>query len=269
MFALRFNPYPVFKESKSPAGLYARKRWLGEEDSLLWKKDCSETINLLMDNQSTDGSWNESTLESIKHLFGLHLTVRSCTENIGKAIDWMARNALHSGPLNHLWSDSVFHSNELHAMPFTAGHSHLLEFCATLFLATIFCRGYEPLVMSHYKILAGLVTDYKQHFLRNWSDTNNILRALVVHPQFSGSEATSMLVEYLGKIQNQQGFWPDQVPFYQTFNALAHLPPALSGEQLRRAEMALYESQNDDGTWGSEDKEWNAFLTVHALKNIG
>jgi hypothetical protein len=269
MLELRFNPFLFFKGSKSPAGLYARKRWLGEADTLLWKKDFNDTKNSLMDEQAADGSWNTSTLESIKRLFGLHLTVRNPTEEIQRALDWLINKALHRASPDNLCSGSVVHSHELNDLPFTSGQTHLLESCATLFLATIFGRGYEPLIMSHYRIIVGLITDYEEYLFHNWSDTNNILRALVVHPQFSESEATTMLVEYLGKIQNQQGFWPNQVPFYQTFNAFAHLPPALSGEQLTKAGMVLYNSQNEDGTWGREDREWNTFLTVHALKNIG
>jgi hypothetical protein len=38
---------------------------------------------------------------------------------------------------------------------------------------------------------------------------------------------------------------------------------------LRKAGRVLYDSQNEEGTWGREDREWNAFLTVHALKNTG
>jgi hypothetical protein len=269
MLELRFNPFLVFKESKSPAGLYARKRWLGEADTLLWKKDFNDTKNSLMAEQTADGSWNASTLESIIRLFGLHLTVRNPTEEIQRALNWLIHNALHRASTDNLCSGSVVHPHELNDLPFTSGQTHLLETCATLFLATIFGRGYEPLIMSHYRTIAGLIADYQEYLFPNWSDTNNILRALVVHPQFSESEATAILVEYLGKLQNQEGFWPSQVPFYQTFNALAHLTTALSGEQLRKAVMALYNSQNEEGTWGREDREWNTFLTVHALKNMG
>ena len=30
-----------------------------------------------------------------------------------------------------------------------------------------------------------------------------------------------------------------------------------------------YENQNEDGSWGQTECEWNTFLTVHALKNKG
>lgn len=242
MLELRFNPFSIFTASRSPAGLYARQRWLGEADTALWKRDSHETIHSLQDKQSADGSWNTSILESIKQLFGLHLTVRNHTENIEMSLDRLMNNALHLESANDLSSGSVVHDDEVRGLPFTSGGTHLFEFCATLFLATIFGRGQEQLIMSHYNILVGLAHDNEEYLFHNWSQANNILRALVVHPLFSESEATTRLVGYLSKTQNQQGLWPNQVPFFQTCNLLAHLPPALSGEQLRRAETAIYES---------------------------
>jgi len=34
-----------------------------------------------------------------------------------------------------------------------------------------------------------------------------------------------------------------------------------------KALMILSNTQNVDGSWGDEDREWNTFLVVHALKN--
>ena len=42
--------------------------------------------------------------------------------------------------------------------------------------------------------------------------------------------------------------------------------------KLQQSEIVLMPdrlSQNDDGTWGSADKEWQTFLVVHALRNQG
>jgi len=36
---LRYDPYTIFKNSMSPAGLYARQKWLGEAENLTWKND--------------------------------------------------------------------------------------------------------------------------------------------------------------------------------------------------------------------------------------
>lgn len=50
---------------------------------------------------------------------------------------------------------------------------------------------------------------------------------------------------------------------------MAHLPFQASHRQLVKASGVLCEMQNVDGTWGGEDREWNTFLVVHALKNKG
>ena len=36
---LRYNPYQIFVSSKTPAGLYARKKWLEEPATISWKHD--------------------------------------------------------------------------------------------------------------------------------------------------------------------------------------------------------------------------------------
>jgi hypothetical protein len=38
-------------------------------------------------------------------------------------------------------------------------------------------------------------------------------------------------------------------------------------EQLEKAFAYLIKSQNEDGTWGAMEQEWNTFLAVHALRN--
>ncbi|MBP1749851.1 MAG: hypothetical protein H6Q52_2390, partial [Deltaproteobacteria bacterium] len=41
----------------------------------------------------------------------------------------------------------------------------------------------------------------------------------------------------------------------------------VADRQLKKAFMLLSRTQNEDGTWGAADKEWNTFLVVHALRN--
>lgn len=82
-----------------------------------------------------------------------------------------------------------------------------------------------------------------------------------------GGSATAALVGHLGEIQDPSGRWPSQVPFPQTVNALAHLRLNVAHRQWVKALMTLSNTQNVDGSWGDEDREWNTFLVVHALKN--
>jgi hypothetical protein len=79
----------------------------------------------------------------------------------------------------------------------------------------------------------------------------------------------SLAVEALARVQNPLGRWPDQVPFCQTVNALAHLNLSQVDMQLERAFKRLYETQHTDGSWGRSQREWNTFLIVHALRNKG
>ena len=66
---LRFNPLQVFKASTTPAGLYARRNWLGESNTRTWKNDFHNTLLILMKDQKRDGSWNGSEIETITRLF--------------------------------------------------------------------------------------------------------------------------------------------------------------------------------------------------------
>ena len=60
---LSFDPYMVFKSSKTPAGLYARQKWLEESDDRQWKKDFEEAVEELFADQARDGSWGETDTE--------------------------------------------------------------------------------------------------------------------------------------------------------------------------------------------------------------
>ena len=77
---LRYNPIQAFRSSIIPAGLYARQKWLGESHTKNWKTDFQNTVNDLIEEQFPDGSWGRSITKTIRHLFGLHLTVRDRTE---------------------------------------------------------------------------------------------------------------------------------------------------------------------------------------------
>jgi hypothetical protein len=89
---LRNDPYQVFRFSRTPAGLYARQKWLGEADKSQWKTDFQETVDALLADQSPDGSWLQDTAATVKHLFGLHLTVRLSNAQINTALNWLLGN---------------------------------------------------------------------------------------------------------------------------------------------------------------------------------
>lgn len=60
---LSFDPYMVFKSSKTPPGLYAHQKWLAESHDREWQKDFEETVEKLFTDQAHDGSWGETEAE--------------------------------------------------------------------------------------------------------------------------------------------------------------------------------------------------------------
>ena len=86
---LQYNPYPIFTTSKTPVGLYARQKWIGQAETWQWKTDFEETVTMLFAEQADDGSWHHSVVETISRLFGLHLTVRENSSQIDSALNWL------------------------------------------------------------------------------------------------------------------------------------------------------------------------------------
>src|SRR5512145_2112649 len=141
---LRYNPLQIFKGSKTPAGLYARQKWLDESCTTQWQDDFHETLHALMSGQSHDGSWDQSLLETVRRLFGLHLTRRNQTLEIEKALDWLMKHTLNHN-ISTLAAPIVPASDDaFRGLPFMPGQTHVSVVCMTLFLTTVFQRGNEP-----------------------------------------------------------------------------------------------------------------------------
>lgn len=263
---LNHNPLAVFQNSKTPAALYARQKWMREEDTEEWQSDFRETVNSLLSGQKKDGSWEGSLLKTIHRLFGLHLTIRNMNEQIELGIKWLLSHGIiqKAGSLIGRRSNFIY-ARDLQNLPFSRGCDEHVLTCAILFLASIF--GYESNkgVISAYDILSGTETGKKAKWC-DWSCSNNFLRASVVHPHYQQSKAVISYISALQKVQKSDGGWPAPIPFYQTVNALAHLDYNQSDDLLRRAFHKLQRSQNRDGTWGTTGRQWNTFLVVHAIR---
>ena len=268
MLNLSSDPFRVFKASKTPAGLYARQKWLGEAGTPEWQDDFRRTVHSLLEGQSADGSWNQSPLAGIRRLFGLHLTVRNATGEIERGLDWLMKRTLKPDAWGLAGPGEPLQSDAFRELPFSPGQPCLSLACATLFLASVFRKTDEPAVATHYRLLSRWVAA-NAGSAEAWSDRDNALRAFVAHPRYTEHAATAALVDRLGQIQDPAGFWPDHVPFYPTLNALAHLRLEAANRQWIRVLKALSGKQNCDGTWGDTDREWNTFLVVHAMKNKG
>jgi hypothetical protein len=263
---LKHYPMNVFYSSNTPIGLYARQKWLHQEDTLAWKNDFRETADSLFAGQLPNGSWDDSLLTTAHRLFGLHLTVRNINERIVKVLEWLLLQEvfLEKETNLHMQSEKVFTQN-LQNLPFSHGcFKHFAE-CAILFLATIFGKEHDARAIHVYEMLR-INGEEKEEKWCTWSCSYNFLRAFVVHPRYRESKPVRLFLSRLEEVQKADGSWPIQIPFYQTVNALGHLNLAQSDELLKRAFRGLIEKQNRDGTWGRTQKEWNTFLVVHTIK---
>jgi len=265
---LHYNPYQIFTASKTPVGLYARQKWLGQAGSRQWKTDFEKTVTTLFADQADDGSWHQSDVETITKLFGLHLTLRESSTRIDAALKWLlGKINLQSIEIDPGPEIDII-KEELEGLPFIPSRRDMFLSGATLFLASIFERDDDPSVLAIYRWLS--LEGAKNKGI--WFDracSHNILRAMVVHPVFAKDPTTISAVESLADIQTESGDWKDGLPFYQTLNALAHLHIAVADKQLERAFLRLYKTQKADGSWGEKESEWNTFLVVHALRNKG
>ncbi|HQP29768.1 MAG TPA: hypothetical protein PLB81_00455 [Deltaproteobacteria bacterium] len=266
---LHYDPRPVFRDSTTPAGLYARQKWLDESHTASWRHDFQQTVTDLLNAQSADGSWQGSVLETVRRLFGLHLTVRAANADIDRALEWLMRHAPSSGALNHVAHDKTLRHEDLAGLPFVPGHPRLTIECAVLFLFSVFGRFKEPAVLSRYQRMSSRIITAGPGMEFRLLDVSNALRALVVHPDYAHGPSTAVLIEYLEHIQGSSGLWPEPTNIYLTFNALAHVNLEAARRQLLKAAGSVSRMQNEDGTWGEDDREWNTFLMVHALKNKG
>ena len=265
---LRYDPFQIFRLSKTPAGLYARQKWLGESETPQWKTDFEETVEGLWAHQLADGSWQRAPIETISHLFGLHLTVRSSTAQIDAALDWLLEKIHIQKEEIQVNVDDLAFGGKLKGLPFVPSPPAMFLAGASLFLATIFEHESDAAVLDLYQWLCTVGMENKGCWIDDMA-SHNIFRAMVVHPEFARDKATILAVERFARLQSDSGDWGDELPFFQTLNALAHLDLPQADSQLERGFKQLYEKQNSDGTWSRLEPEWDAFLAIHALKNKG
>ncbi len=262
---LHHDPYQIFESSRSPVGLYARQKWLGESSSAAWQEDFKQTVAALYAGQSGDGSWEHSVLETIRRLFGLHLTVREPDANIDAALGWLMQQ-VRLPPADDKSRPKALTQESLVGLPFTGGRQDLCVSAAGLFLSSIFGKSQAPMTVEIYQELIGVISR-DQNLQSDIPTLCNVLRALVVHPQFSQHVLTGQVVAALAGRQGVNGEWKPPIPFYQTVNALAHLESSLADTQLEKAFNRLVAVQNTNGCWSTDQPEWHTFLTVHALRN--
>jgi hypothetical protein len=265
---LHHNPFQIFQDSKTPAGLYARQKWLGEESTLAWQNEFKSCVDALFAAQLPNASWQQSSIATITNLFGLHLTVRKADKRINDALEWLIDKIQLRSKGLYFQTDPDIRYADLSGLPFVLSRSEMLFTGATLFLSSIFNRQNDPTILAVYQWLnkEGLT---RENLNTDFTSMHNIFRSLVVHPKFANADLTVKIVEIYAGLQAEKGDWGSGLPFYQTLNALGHLSSSRAEEQVEHAFTKLIKTQNSDGTWGKRDLEWNTFLSIHALKNKG
>ena len=208
-FQLRYDPLQVFADSKTPAGLYARQKWLQEGKMHNWIHDFKEAVKALRMDQLSDGSWGRSKIKTIQGLFSLHLTVREPDDAIRKGIDWLlCSDSLEQPPVTpRMGANMICNQDEdkiedssFHGLPFTNGCMNHLGICAALFLANCFGLGEEERITGLYDAIAREIEARDGHWY-NIDCTNNALRAFATHSRYARSKSTAMMVNYLGQRQ--------------------------------------------------------------------
>lgn len=262
---LDYDPYRIFRSSRTPPGLYARQKWLHEETKSSRQEDFSATVKALYQNRSGSGLWQNSIIKTIHQLFGLHLTVRTCDPLIKKSLEQLLYNV--NTALSSQKTGQV-HPEQLLGLPFAPGRWLEVVVPATLFLAGIFDQASDSAVLTLYERTVSSLVQGRLDQLAG-SAVHNLLRALVVHPDYAGHAITRSVVSWFADRQTAQGDWGRDIPFYQALNALAHLSMVQADIQCRKAFNRLASLQHPDGSWGENQKEWCTFLVIHALRNKG
>ncbi|MBN1848773.1 MAG: hypothetical protein JW932_09325 [Deltaproteobacteria bacterium] len=265
---LPVNPYQVFQSSKTPAGLYARQKWLGQQSTQTWKTDFENTVKKIRAGQLPDGSWEESAMSTIRHLFELHLTIRERTAFVNSGLEWLIERCEKNFPRKIVSTKWGSNNNASNRLPFHKGCSGFFLYSATLFLSSVFGMDADCRILSMYKWFDELGIKRSGKWC-GWSCSSNILRAFIVHPEYAHHLSVKLFVQSLQEIQDESGKWGKGILFYQTLNALAHIRTFEVDGQLEKAFKWISQSQNRGGTWGTKGSEWNTFLVIHALKNKG
>ncbi|MDJ0913168.1 MAG: hypothetical protein QNI95_06345 [Desulfobacterales bacterium] len=269
---LRYDPLNIFKASKTAAGLYARQKWMGEINQKKWQHDFDAAVAILKAGQRSNGSWGNSAIETIRRLFGLHLTVRHPDNDTQRALNWLQTSiGLPNGNTDfHDDLKPITDRPQLDGLPFVASQRDALVTPAFLFLASIFGRAMDESVVALYEDTTRPILESHNHWnarADDWAAKSNLLRALVVHPTYATEAATTIIVQALAESQIPDGRWNAPLPFYQIVNALAHLKLASADAQLEKTFHFLEKTQNSDGSWGKSQREWHTFLIIHALRN--
>lgn len=276
---LKYLPYGIFKESRTPCGLYARRNWMGESTAKL-KGVIERVVESICRDQLDNGSWGDSVVNTSENLHILSLLAPERDDVGAKGVDWLLEKehppmVLTSGdgsPYTGLFfkmgpgdTKAIYGRDDLF---FNRGCSGFVKTGAALYLSGIFGRGEDKRVGSAFKSL-DRVLEVRGGRWCSLVCSNNILRGYVTHPRRRDSSQTRKALAYLEKVQAKTGGW-ERIPyFYHSFNTIASSKLPSARRQIERAMPRILRSQNRDGSWGKRHQEFKTFMVLDGLCRQG
>ncbi len=268
---LRFDPYQIFKNSSTPYAIYARRKWLGEETESS-RIEGDQIVAKLIDVQNNNGSWNDSVVDTIQNLHLISLLAPKFNGRTKRAVDWLLekghepmRHSLYEGLFFRMNRNDTKQIYRRRDFIFTMGCSGFVKTGAALYFAGIFTKQKDERVLYAFKTLDKVIK--KRH--GKWCSlpcSNNILRAYVSHPLKRQSKQTQDALKVLAKAQTKSGSWQGTSYFYHTFNLIAQSKLKVARQQIVKALPRIISSQNRDGSFGKDNKEFYTFLVLDGLK---
>jgi len=276
---LKFSPYSVFKNSKTPHGLYARTQWMGESTARV-KGTVERLVSSICQGQLDNGSWDNSVIKTAENLHTLSLLAPRRLSVGRKAVDWLLEKDYP--PMVHISGDRSPYTGLFFKLSredvkqvygrkdllFNRGCSGFVKTGAALYFSGIFGREEEKRVANAFRSL-DKVLEIRCGRWCSPACSNNILRAYTSHPKKRNSAQTRKALRHMEEIQTEGGTWKGTPFFYHTFSTVAQSDLASARRQIKRAMARVLRSQNRDGTWGRTNKEFNTFMVLNGLDQQG
>jgi hypothetical protein len=266
---LRINPADYVNSLNSPIGVYLRRKILGKEskaDATLKKVTYQKTVA----EQSADGSWNQLFVKTANNLWDLALLGYNAQDSsVQKGLEWLLSIQKHS---YHGYPGFFCSSNrEDPSIMRSTLYGEFGPGCSIFYQTTYATHLLHVFGFDQDKRVETTVKSYLQFWKPTWCGawcTINVLRMLIEHPLSKESAPVENGLKHLAKLQTKTGAWKG-LPFYHTLHALSRADAPLAKEQLREALPSVVRRQNEDGSWGREERETTTFLVLDALRNTG
>jgi len=265
MSFFKYDPLDFLKKQDSYFGAAVR-----------WKLGLATIPDSIPPLQNTNGSWNNSVIDTVINLYKYSLFHTEPVKAVIKALDWLLEH--EHEPMQCTNNDGSSYDNllfktsrddnkrirKIRGLPFGNGCSGFFKTGATLYLTAHFG------LLENKRVVGAFETMNKLPSTRNgWycspSCGSNLFQAMVKHPIYSTNEQMDLTINFLKREQNEDGSWRRRIPFFPVFNALANLKQKVAKEIFDKALTKTIRSQNSDGSWCRTDKDLKTYLVIDAI----